>query len=466
MQPLPLKAFLSHRYKSPEVNLYFHELFTESAEVQFEVDVGSLPTNVTRLERMIRNSDAFIGIFPYPGKPKESANPNELRNASKYFRLECELAIRSAKPAIIFLDKRYAPYFDLPPTIHTEVFDIQEITGKGGSPRRARFQKIFSNFCDEVREEISSNALKVNSFQEMHVGIVVPTGDSSNRYYTQTEVETIERVLTGSGVSSIRRFPWPPSIHQEYISHIEGLDWLIMDVGQMAMNTGVVGYLHGRFVPTLRLMKTSKSQAGIRRAASYQTLFGGIEVGYPKDILPWNNSTTLEEGLAERLEVLAAPVERINSRVEAEVYFRRASLRKEAVFLSYSGHDYDLASQISRELRKRFQRVFDYKDGESITPGEPWIREIFEKLSVAKLGIPLVSSNYFSSGNCEHEAQEMVARQDSREMSVIPIKLFEKDDFKRPKWMQHRQYMHVYDYSDIETLVDNLIVFFDRSVNQ
>ena len=35
-----LKAFLSHRYKSPDVNLYFHQLFSEVAEVQFDVDVG------------------------------------------------------------------------------------------------------------------------------------------------------------------------------------------------------------------------------------------------------------------------------------------------------------------------------------------------------------------------------------------------------------------------------------------
>jgi hypothetical protein len=56
------KAFLSHRYKSPDVNLYFFNLFAESAEVQFEVDEGAFATNVTRLERMIRGADAFIGI--------------------------------------------------------------------------------------------------------------------------------------------------------------------------------------------------------------------------------------------------------------------------------------------------------------------------------------------------------------------------------------------------------------------
>ncbi|MGC4082867.1 MAG: hypothetical protein QM736_12325 [Vicinamibacterales bacterium] len=60
--PLTLKAFLSHRYQSPAVNTYLHEIFSEVAEVQFDVDRGTGATNVTRLERMIRDTDAFVGI--------------------------------------------------------------------------------------------------------------------------------------------------------------------------------------------------------------------------------------------------------------------------------------------------------------------------------------------------------------------------------------------------------------------
>ena len=108
--------------------------------------------------------------------------------------------------------------------------------------------------------------------------------------------------------------------------------------------------------------------------------------------------------------------------------------------------------------------MFDYKDGESITLGEPWLQEIFDKLSVATLGVPLVSSHYFASGNCEHEAQNMVAKRDMGGMSMIPLKLYADDDFVRPTWMSNRQYMHYYDYPDVETVVDKLIEFFDRSL--
>ena len=39
--PLSFKAFLGHRYKSPAVNLHYFRLFSEIAEMQFEVDAGS-----------------------------------------------------------------------------------------------------------------------------------------------------------------------------------------------------------------------------------------------------------------------------------------------------------------------------------------------------------------------------------------------------------------------------------------
>ncbi|MFO0939680.1 MAG: hypothetical protein U0930_02820 [Pirellulales bacterium] len=185
---MELKAFLSHRYRSPEVNLYFHELFAESAQIQFEVDIGSLPTNVTRLERMIRDADAFIGIYPFPGDPKKTASADELRNASKYFRLECELAIRSGKPSLVFLDRRYAPYFDFSPSIRVESFDIQEIAGKGGSPSRPRFRRVFLEFCDELSAMMTATAAKRRPYFEMQVGIIVPTDDKAQeaRYEPNT----------------------------------------------------------------------------------------------------------------------------------------------------------------------------------------------------------------------------------------------------------------------------------------
>ena len=97
-----LNAFLSHRYKSPEVNLFFFEMFSKEANVHFEVDIGTSATNVTRLERMIKNVDAFIGIYPLPIPTDEIVKQSDLLSASRYFRLELDIAIRSKKPILMF----------------------------------------------------------------------------------------------------------------------------------------------------------------------------------------------------------------------------------------------------------------------------------------------------------------------------------------------------------------------------
>lgn len=65
-RPATLKVFLSHSYKSPEVNLYFFKIFHALADLHFEVDVGQKPICMTRLELMIQSADAFVGIYPSP----------------------------------------------------------------------------------------------------------------------------------------------------------------------------------------------------------------------------------------------------------------------------------------------------------------------------------------------------------------------------------------------------------------
>lgn len=72
--PPVLTAFLSHSYQAAGVNLYFHGLTSTVATVAFRVDSGRLSgpsatgpprrrhTSTTRLERMIRDAEAFVAV--------------------------------------------------------------------------------------------------------------------------------------------------------------------------------------------------------------------------------------------------------------------------------------------------------------------------------------------------------------------------------------------------------------------
>src|SRR5438552_1646032 len=115
--PLQLRVFLSHGYKAPAANLYFWSILSGVADIQFEVDVGTKATSVTRLERLMRDCDAIVGIFSVPETESlsgaEAARVAQLHETSAYFRLEADLAIRSRKPTLLYIDQRYRRFFRL-----------------------------------------------------------------------------------------------------------------------------------------------------------------------------------------------------------------------------------------------------------------------------------------------------------------------------------------------------------------
>lgn len=446
-------TFLSHRYKSPNENLFFFKLFEDIAQIQFEVDDGTLVTNVTRLERMIRAADAFIGIYPFAGTPEEAKQPEELKKASRYFRLELDLAIRSRKPAIVFYDQRYGNLLKCPDGILSVPYNYREITSTGQVPKAGVFKEKFKSFLEVVEASMNYGMKQLNE-PRTTIGIAVPK-DASGTGYTSQHIQLIESVLEKNGFDERKILAWPPVLNRASFGLFNDADLVIVDMGEDMARTGLPAYLHGQFVPMMRLRQTVDLESSTPSPME-NVLFGDVEVGYRKDIVVWNSEQSLETGLQERLSTLKANTSLICTIDEAKTYFQSAALRKEAVFLSYSGKDRDLAADISRELKKHFQKVFDYRDGTSIQPGQPWLNEIFEQLSASAIGIPLLSEHYFASGNCEHEARELVAHYDNKKMKVLPVKLYQ-DAIKSPVWMQHIQYLRYTDFSKPEDAVKEIV---------
>jgi hypothetical protein len=450
-QKLALTAFLSHKYKAPAVNEYFFQLFSRTATVEFEVDIGSLATNVTRLERLIRGTDAFIGIYPFDEGGLENPTAADLANAARYFRLELDIAARSRKPGLVFSDDRFRGIISSPPPIQQVPFNIQEVTGGGARPSSAKFVKAFGEFCRQVIASRDYGLTIEQTNAGNGVGVLLPQ-DGGELSYGREQVATVLSAIRVARFEPIE-FPWPPVITPEWIRKIRGVDWVVLDIGQVSMQTGVVGYLHGEFKPAMRLLHVQDPATGTTGPATSPPLYSGFEVGYPKDIVRWWDSDSLLNGLSKRIESLEAPRKRISTIDGALEYFRSAALRKEAVFISYAGRDEDQASQLISAFRKQFQQVFDYRDGKSIRPGQPWIKEIFDKLAVSPIGVPLLSSAYIDSGNCLHELREMVARRDNGKMQLFPVKLGRTDKFDIPHELGETQYARLWEYASPEELV-------------
>ncbi len=448
------KSFLSHRYKSADVNLYFFNVFKEIAEVQFEVDEGTISTNVTHLERMIRDSDAFIGIYPFPNVTEEGNLQEELKKQSRYFRLEMDLAIRSQKPAIIFYDKRYGSLLTPPENFFSFQFDLNEVTGSGGFPSSKRHAHEFTNFCDAVIRKKEYDDLQKN-IEKNVVAIVLPLSQIN----TTTEIDTFSRnlksLLDQHNYLEVEIIQLPVTLGNKLFRLLETVDFAIVDHGDVVAKTGIPAYLHGKFIPMIRTEYIEKESTENENELT-KFLYDGVEVGYNKDKIKWSDEQTLINEISIKLDIINSNVKRINTFTEASNYFLSATLRKEIVFVSYSGKDLDIAKDIISTLKNYFQTVFDYRDGTSIVPGQPWLAEIFDKLAKSAIGINLLSNNYIESGNCMHEAQQMVAQLDNGNMKLFPIKLYpEKIDL--PTFFGTIQYLRKADYNTIKDLVVEIV---------
>lgn len=455
------KAFLSHRYKSPDVNQRFFEVLATYGNLQFEVDVGTKATNVTRLERFVRDADAFVGIYPFPSDDDARPDFEAAMQASRYFRLELDLAVRSRRPALVFVDGRYGTAITVPQTIREVRYDHREVRGIASDRQEAGLRAITRAFCEEVAAVMKLRADPAQPLVRDRVGILLPRGKGSTAGYSKRQVAQIEDRLTQM---SLRPVPldWRAVVDGGFMRELENLDWAIVDIGAAACSAGLPAFLHGHFIPQLRVMR-NLPDVGQLRSPLETTLLAGFEVGYPKDIIRWRDGKTLDREFLQRLTTLYEPRKYIGTSDEARAYFSSAALRNEVVFLSYSGDERDLASGVAKALRRRFQQVFDYRDqGESIVPGRRWIEEVFDKLAASAIGVPLLSPSYFTSGNCTHEARQMMALADGGKLRVMPVKIKE-GPLELPSWMQDVQYVRGWEYSTPEQLVDRIVSAYDAA---
>jgi hypothetical protein len=452
-----IRTFLSHKYKAATANLYFWSILSKEGNFQFEVDEGTKPTSVTRLELMIREAHAIVGIFTLLD-PEQPLLPDEIFKQSAYFRLETDLAIRSGRPTLLYIDRRYSSIFrlsSLPTSMRVEYFDTREIHSGTRSPSHERFRESCREFCREVLAYKAHELSRAREIDPGKIAIVV-SANAPGSAYTSGILERIAYALETHGIKdpTIIRYP---SRDPFQLSAVDEINWAIADVGPELFRTGLIGYMHGRFIPMMRLLHDSfgKQEA----IGEHRCLHAGIDKGYDSDLLRWKNADDLAEGLSTRLQIIQSSATLVANSKEARNYFNKAALRKESIFLSYSGEDITIAVGISKVLKTRFQDVFDYKDGKSIREGEPWLEEIDFNLKRSAVGIQLLSATYLASPHCMQEARIMNNLSHSKKMRVLPVRLRDQK-LASPAWLSDKQYIR---FTSASELVDTVLRIIDKA---
>jgi hypothetical protein len=448
-----LKVFLSHGYSASAINLYFYRLFSPRAHLTFEVDAPKTAMNVTRLERMIRDVDAFIGIYPCDIDGATGAlNQRQLVEASRYFRFELDLAFRARKPALILYDRRYGDIFHGPRNASFLAFDSREVTGPGGSPNADRFVRAFEKFCETI-SAAKRLSLALDRPEATGVGLLLPSRSKGHGYGTH-ERKTIRTTLERHNYVDVQEIPWPPRLDWKWSARLYEADWVMVDLSDH-LAASFVGHLHGAFVPTMRLLQGSPG-ASEPHPPIEEVLYRSVEVGYRKDILRWQDAESLEDGLSHRLSSLREQGRWISTPEDAERYFQEASLRKEPVFLSYAREDQQVAHQIRDSLKRSFEEVFDYRDGQSMEPARPWMQQVFQRLDGSAIGIALLSESYLKSPHCLNEAERMKGRHLKNDMHFMTIKLSQDEELDLPGWLGDIQYLRWWEYGGADELVERI----------
>lgn len=437
-------VFLSHRYKSSDVNLHFYEELSQVSPITFRVDRGTVSTSTLRLERMIREADAFVGIFPIPGDATEVHDRQSLLQLSRYFRLEFDMAIRSRKPAAIFYDRRYGGLFGRAANIILYRYDAQDIAQPLRSPARLKLRQAAERFFSLATASAQADAAKQESdFERDLVGVSLPRDRAS---------ATLD-LLSEQGLEPVT-LNWPPRLDCAYIAQLRRCDWVILDTstptGEM-----LLAFLHGQFIPTLRIERASDTRAAdLTLSTAQEVLFGSLEVGYRKDTILWHDTEDLLASLAERIRTLRLEPELLGDSSQAAEYFTSAARRKERVFLSYANEDSDEGRQFATELHKHFQDVFDYRAISAVKAGEPWMDQVFENLSSAAVGILLISASYRSSSYCMEEARQLYNAYQTRQLHLLPVKIGDADP---PDFLASVQYERLREQAPAD-IINTLLV--------
>jgi hypothetical protein len=434
-----ISAFLSHSYGAPAANLFFYELNSNIATITFRVDLGKFSTSTTRLERMIRDADAFVGVWPLPGEPGANWEQDELANQSRYFRLELDIAIRAHKPGIVFTDKRYGRLLQTPPEIERLSYDAQEISLSTNSPSWSLLRAKVKRYWRDVRPQLAGRPLTA-SFEDGRVGVLF------GRYSDVDAAGVAEEAVSRRGLYPVRL---PTTLDIACLNELRRCDWVIADVTDPTIEA-MTAFLHGHFIPVMRTRRVTGQAAP---SAVDAVLFGDLTVGYRKDVTHWSVAAELRDGLLGRLGVITQQATLVGDRASATAYFSSAAKRKEIVFLSYAHEDAAMAEQFATALRHRFQEVFDYRADSSLRIGEYWQDQINHKLSATAIGVILFSEHYGHSGYCMDEGRDLYDGFVTGRAKLLPVKL---DETRVPAPLSRLQYARIRERNPAE-IVENFV---------
>jgi nucleoside phosphorylase len=399
----------SYRYEDRDVTEFFGALLWEHGFLlrvdPRRKDDAPDTLSVPYLELMMKRSACFAAVVTQRPEPADYG-------CSPYILFEYGLAVQAQKPRLAFVEQgvsgRYFP-------VGAETCEFNR------SPARLQDRrKIFSEKMTALAER--SRPYRESDIQLLgRVGLLFGQSGTTSKTYTRI-LPDLKRLLSRIGHEA-EEISLDFEVNFQFALKLDQLDFVILDVGPSALPEWVYAFVHGRFIPAIKLVHLD-DLSGVGQSlsplVSGQLLRGVEDADEP--VLFWRDQDELEEKLLKQIEKFRRERQVHDSFKETRRYFRGLGRSGERVFISNANDANEFASRLSRALYREGIEHFQYQSRNTIPLGSDWQKGLRRSIRQSGIFAYLVTEGYRESRHCQEEYEQAVER--SREGALIMIPFF------------------------------------------
>lgn len=402
-------TYLSHSYRreDQETNLKFWPIF-EASGFYFSVDPPSNITTTAHLEQMMNASSCYVAIV--------NRRPEiPLYYCSPFILYEFGLALQARRPMLLLVDDkigRDSPQFN-------RVGENNLVFFKANDPlacERELRQKIKG-----LRERVLPVAASAG---RRPIGVLLSERGASIGYGQAHTYSLIEKAAARSLFRCER--VTVPMKHNSYLSlQLDAYEAVILDVRGDQLPEWVFAYVHGRLIPSLKLVRVKPHE--VPAELVLPPLVEGLRMDDNEpgveSVIYWREADDLLDQLTQAFQKLDEEPTRLSKPKEGQVYFNTIGRAPARVFISNHGAVNDLAGRLSHTLGLNSIERFQYKDTDAIKTGTEWPAKIKQELQDCQLFVALLSKGYWDSEWCRREMKSALERRKKGTLRILPYRV-------------------------------------------
>lgn len=376
------QLYLSHSYRGRDrgVNEFFWELFWD-AGFTFSVDPHSKILSVPYLEYMMKGSAGYAAIVTL-------REEQQYYRCSPYVLYEYGLALLAHKPRLIFVESGVSgKYF-------SEGDDSLKVYICSKSALKADRQ-LFIDLIAKFKERVQPYR-RAGLTLRGKVGILIHPSRPAYEVLTR-----IEEVVEKAGFSA-ERVPIEDPQDLTVVIRFDGYDFVIVDLDPSGIPGWIYPFIHGRFIPCIRLLHVSGDTPPSLPPLIKSTMLRGV-APVDEPVLYWRDADLLVNAIKAQIARVRRNFHSFELFDEGLRYFRKAERREASIFISNAGEVNDFAARLATAMQADGMEVFQYQEANRIPAGEKWEPRLQSEVRNSEIFLPLVTKTFWTSKPCKME---------------------------------------------------------------